>query len=202
MKIDEILRISSQDFPEENVKRILQLSHSPIGKIDGLDVHLVVSGDERILILADGAEVASFAGFISRINDRVWQAKNLQTFYKYRGKKFGVKLYKFVKDVLKKSIQSDVEQTSSAEILWTKTLPKFGLHPKIFDTMTNYIIDKSMPKEYSLAIEKMYHSDDDSEDKYRYSWILEKNDYYNENSVLTEHKLLMPYTGKWHTFKN
>lgn len=201
MKINEILRISTQNFPIRGVEKLLKLTRDGYGYIDDLTVNYVESGDDRIIVLTDEKKIAAFAGFISRLNGRVWQAKNLQTYNEYRGKNLGAKIYKYVREVFKKSIQSDIEQSPSSEILWTKTLPKMGMNPKIFDTETEYVLDKTNDTVYSNALSKMYTSDDSDPEKYRYTWILEKFDRYNENSILRENGLLMPYTGIWYNFK-
>lgn len=202
MKITEILRISTQDFPIRGVEKLLKLTKDGYGYIDDLTVNYVESGDDRIIVLTDNGKIAAFAGFISRLNGRVWQAKNLQTYGEYRGKNLGGKIYKFVREVFKKSIQSDIEQSPSSEILWTKTLPTLGMNPKIFDTETDYVIDKTNDIAYSNALSKMYTSDDNDPERYRYTWILEKFDNYNENSILKENGMLMPYTGIWYNFKD
>jgi hypothetical protein len=201
MRIDEILRISTQDFPIRNVQKLLPMTKDGYGEIDDLKVRYLESGDERIIILTNGDNIAAFAGFISRLNGKVWQAKNLQTYGEYRGNNLGAKIYKYVKEIMKKSIQSDVEQSSSAEKLWTKTLPSLGIYPKIFDTETEYIIDKSNPNAYRVAIEKLYTSNENDPEKFRYTWILEQSDHYAEHSILKENQLLMPYTGIWYNFK-
>jgi hypothetical protein len=203
MKIDEILRISTQDFPIRKVKQLLTLTRDGYGFIDNLVVNYTESGDHRVIILTDDRnnEIAAYAGFISRMNGKVWQAKNLATYNEYKGNKLGAKIYKYVKEVMKKSIQSDIEQSPSAEILWTKTLPEIGLFPKIFDTETEYVIDDTNPVAYNNAIQKLYYDDENAVDKYRYTWILEKNDHYTEHSVLKEEQLLLPKTGVWYKFE-
>ena len=202
MKIDEILRISTQEFPIHKVRQLLQMTKDGYDDIDELTVNYLESGNERIIILTDrNKNIAAFAGFISRMNGKVWQAKNLQTYNQYKGKQLGAKIFKYVKDTMKKNLQSDVEQSPSAEILWTKTLPGLGLHPRIFDTETDRIIDQSNEKMYNIALSKMYTSDDNDPDKFKYTWILEKTDHYPCQNLLIEGGLLMPYTGLWYTFK-
>jgi hypothetical protein len=201
MRIDEILRISTQDFPLNKVKQLLKLTRDGYGTIDGLTINYVEDGDQRIIILTDDTnDVAAFAGFISRMNGRVWQAKNLQTYGKFVGRKLGANIYKHVKQVLKKSIQSDIEQSRAAENLWTITLPSVGLNPKIFDCQTEYIIDQTNATAYKNAIEKIYTSDDTDSEKFRYIWILEHSDHYPSQNILKENQLLLPYTGFWYTF--
>lgn len=201
MKIDEIFRISTQNFPIRNVEKLLKLTRDGYKPIDDFTVNYLESNNDRIIILTDKDKIAAYAGFISRLNGRVWQAKNLQTYNEYRGRNLGAKIYKYVKEEFKKSIQSDVEQSPSSEKLWTKTLPNLGINPKIFDTETEYVIDKSNETAYSNALSKMYTNDDSDSEKYRYTWILEKFDHYNENSILKETSLLMPYSGIWYNFK-
>jgi len=46
----------------------------------------------------------------------------------------------------------------------------------------------------------MYTSNENAPDKYRYTWILEKNNHYSEHNILKENQLLLPYTGFWYTF--
>jgi hypothetical protein len=201
VRVDEILRISTQDFPLNKVKQLLKLTRDGYGTINGLTINYVEDGDQRIIILTDDTnDVAAFAGFISRINGRVWQAKNLQTYGKFVGRKLGANIYKHVKHAFKKSIQSDIEQSRSAEILWTKSLPSVGLSPKIFDSETEYIIDQTNANAYKNAIEKMYTSDDTDPEKFRYTWILEHSDHYPPQNILKENQLLLPYTGFWYTF--
>ena len=203
MKIDEILRISTQDFPIRQVAKLLAMTKDGYGWIDELNVNYHESGDQRIIILTDRANnIAAFAGFISRNNGRVWQAKNLQTYGAFKGNQLGAKIFKYVRSDMKKSIQSDIEQSPSAEILWTKTLINIGLNPKIFDTKTDYIIDQTNQKMYQNAVNKMYTSDDSDADKYRYTWILEHSDHYQEQNILSEESLLMPYRGVWYNFKD
>lgn len=202
MRIQEILRIPDQDFPEYKVKQLLQHSTDIIGEIDGLYINYIEYNSERLFILTgEHKQIAAYAGFISRLNGKVWQAKNIQTYGEFRGKKLSVKIYKYIKEVLKKSIQSDVEQSDSAKVLWTKLLPDAGMIPKIFDTESEYIIDQTYPEKYKEALQKMYTYDYDDPEKFKYCWILEKYDHYQEQNILTESKLLLPTTGFWYNFK-
>lgn len=201
MKISEILRISTQNFPLRSVGKLLAMAKDGYGVIDELAVNYLENSDHRIIILVDKSNnIAAYAGFISRMNGRVWQAKNLQTYGTFQGQQLGAKIFKYVKDVMKKSIQSDIEQSPSAEKLWAKTLPSLGLHPKLFDTDTEYVIDQSNQPAYQNALQKMYTANDADPEKYRYTWILEKFDKYPEQNILVEGGLLMPYTGFWHTY--
>jgi hypothetical protein len=203
VRIDEILRISTQDFPLRNVDKLLSMARDGSGKIDDLDVWYLESGDQRIIILTDSAkEIAAYSGFISRLNGKVWQVKNLQTYGKHKGNKLGAKILKFVKNEMRKSLQSDIEQSPSSEKLWVITLPLLGLKPKIFDTETEYIIDQSNPIAYNNAMRKMYTSDETDNEKYRYTWILEHRDHYSTQNILSENQLLMPYKGIWYNFSD
>lgn len=201
MRVDEILRISTQNFPIRNVGQLLAKTSDGYGQIDDLTVNYLESANERIIILTDKEKnIAAFAGFISRMNGRVWQAKNLQTYNSYKGKQLGAKIFKYVKTEMKKSIQSDLEQSPSAEILWTKTLPSYGLTPKIFDTESGYIIDQSNQLAYQNALSKMYTSNETDPEKFKYTWVLEQSDHYPTQNILKENQLLMPYRGLWYNF--
>lgn len=200
MKINEILRISTQHFPKERLKGILSKS-SPRGQLETYQINYAEDGDDRVLILTDDANIVAYAGFISRMNGRVWQAKNLQVYPPYLGNKLGGKLYLYIKTQMKKSIQSDIEHSPESEKLWIKTIPSLGMNPKIFDNDTEYIIDHSNPGAFNAALTKMYTNDETDLEKYRYTWILEMSDHYNENSILKENSLLMPYTNIWYNFK-
>jgi len=203
MKINEILRISSQEFPIRNVKQLLSMTKDGYGFIKNFTVNYLEQEDERVIILTDeNKNIAAYVGFISRMNGKVWQVKNLQTYAPYKGQHLGAEIFAWVKREFKKSIQSDIEQSPGAEILWTKTLPELGFDPKIFDCETQYILDKSNPKAYENALDKMYKTDDNDSEKYRYTWILEKNDCYSSHNILKENQLLLPYIGFWYTFED
>lgn len=139
MKINEIVLAPIVDFPMDHVERLLTLNPKQVGTIDQFQVKFLEDHDQRVLIITDGDNIAAVAGFISRINDHIWQTKNLQVFNPYKGKNLAARIYKFVKEILRKSIQSDVVQSQSARKLWTEILPKHGLNPKIFDTKTKQI---------------------------------------------------------------
>jgi hypothetical protein len=203
MKITEILRISNQNFPKQNLLKILEKT-TPHGELEsGIDINYTEEGSDRVIILTHNKDIVAYAGFITRLNGKVWQAKNLQVYPPYNGRQLGAKIYKYVKEQLKKSIQSDIEQSSAAEILWTKTLPAIGLTPRIFDTETDMILDQAVtpPELFKDALAKMYNNSDANPAKYRYTWILEKFDNYQEHCVLKEAQLLMPYKNIWYNFK-
>ena len=194
MKIDEIELVSiGQSFPIELVEKHLQDS-TPIGMIKNFVVYYKERNDQRILILADNThQIAAYTGFRVRLNGRVWQAKNAASYSPYSGQGLVGKMYQFIKQQLKKSIQSDEEQTVDGQKLWTKTLPGLGLLPMIYDTETGHIID---PKTNNVEMYPVQGS----ANQYRYTWILEKFDHYQEQNILAEGSLLMPLKGLWYEF--
>ncbi len=190
VKLTEIDLVPEQSFSIEQVKKILAKAR-PLGIEDGFVIYYFEANDERCVIFTDqNSSIAAFAGFISRMNGKVWQAKNVETYLPFKGKQLAGKLYKFVKEVMKKSIQSDKEQSLSGAKLWTRTLPALGLKPMIFDTVTQNVID---PQSGQINI---YSSNPD--DIGRYTWILERRDHYN-NVGLNENSIIMPFTGIWYT---
>jgi hypothetical protein len=196
MKINEIELVNiGQSFPIDLVKKFLDKS-SPNGQIDQFIVNYVESGNHRGIILTDQEEnIAAYAGFVVRLNGRVWQAKNAVSYDPYRGQALVGKIYKMVKQNLNKSIQSDTEQTTDGMKLWTKTLPSLGLDPKIYDVTTGHILDPEKSKH-------LMYPQSGSAHEHRYTWILERNDRYPEQNILSEQSLLMPYRGLWYEFKD
>ena len=194
MRADEILaeieQINSVDFPQSAAQQRLELA-SPVKQFSGqLTVYYYAEGNVRLLFMADSKKnVAAIAFFISAKNDRVWQAKNAATYKPYKGQQLVAELYRIAKTDFKKSIQSDFEQTSAGMRLWTETLPKIGLVPRVYDHTTDRVIDPQTQKV------NVYPAFDDP-DVHRYSWILERNDYYPAQN-LVENSLLLPTTGKW-----
>jgi hypothetical protein len=198
MKIDEIELIGAQDFSKHTVERYLDLA-SPQGTMDQFVVNYAEfpAGDviqTAVILTDDHNQVAAYAGFVSRLNGRVWQARNAQTYDPYQGQALIGKLYQHIKQQWHKSIQSDDVQTAAGRRLWTKTLPSLGLKPMIFDTETEQIMD---PAAVSVDI----YPSPESLDVARYIWILEKFDRYPEQNLLVEGSLLMPLTGLWYNFK-
>lgn len=192
MRLHEIEQVPAQDFPKEIIEKYLERS-TPIGNLEEFTINYLEHGSQRVLILTDiDSNVAAYAGFASRLNGRVWQAKNAQTYSPFNGRALVAKIYKVVKEQLHKSIQSDTEQSISAIKLWTKTLPNLGLKPMVFDTETERIIS---PDRFDLAL--MYPVSD-SASKVRYTWILERHDHYPSQNLLTEDSLLLPVTGMWY----
>jgi len=191
MKINEIELIGSQNFPVEAVELWLKKS-SPKGMLENFVVNYVEYQDQRGVILTDADnKIAAYAGFASRLNGKVWQAQNAMTYAPYQGQALVGKIYKMVKEEFKISIQSDTQQTASGMKLWTKTLPSLGMKPMIFDTETDRIINPAQTKI------NMYPKGN-LEKQWRYTWILERFDYYPEQNLLAEGSLLMPYVGIWY----
>jgi hypothetical protein len=195
MKIDEIELVNiGQSFPVSKVKEYLAKS-SPNGMLENFVVNYVESGNHRGIILTDSENnIAAYVSFVVRLNGRVWQAKNAVSYSPYQGQALVGKLYKMVKQDLKQSIQSDTEQTVDGMKLWTKTLPSLGLSPKVYDTETGHIIEPGQAH-------NLMYPQQGSPVEHRYTWILERNDHYPEQNLLSEGSLLMPYHGLWYNFK-
>lgn len=192
MKITEIELVSIENsFPISKVKDFLAKA-TPNGMIENFVVHYIESGSHRGVILTDHENnIAAYAGFVVRLNGKVWQAKNAVSYPPFKGQQLVGKIYKLVKETLGKSIQSDTEQTVSGMQLWTKTLPSLGLSPMIYDTTTGHIIDPA-----SNNVNMYPHRG--SPNEHRYTWILERNDRYPEQNLLIEGSLLMPYKNLWY----
>lgn len=196
VQIQEIELVNiGQSFPVDQVKKFLDQS-SPNGMIDGFVANYIESGNHRGVILTDtDGNIAAYAGFRTRLNGRVWQAKNAVSYDPYRGRALVGKIYRMVKQQLGKSIQSNTEHTVAGMKLWTKTLPSLGLSPRVYDTQTGHILDPDQ------ALDLMYPHQG-SHNEHRYTWILERNDRYPEQNLVHEASLLMPFKGLWHDFKD
>lgn len=192
MKLNEIELITIGDsFSIESVKKFLDRA-TPNGMIDEFIVHYIEFGDHRGVILTDlENNIAAYAGFISRLNGKVWQAKHAVSSPPFKGRQLVGRLYKFVKESIGKSIQSDTEQTASGMRLWTKILPALGTAPMIYDTKSGHIID---PHKTRVNMYPQHGSPDE----HRYTWILERNDRYPEQNRLIEGSLLIPYQNIWY----
>jgi len=216
MKIDEILRVPPQSFPKEEVEKYLKHSVANDGGPFQFPYESELSyyfvgydtGNKVIILTDTDKNIAAFSGFTSRMNDTVWQAKNVAVYPPFNGKNLAAKMYLFVKKDIGKNIQSDVEQSADGERIWTKSLPKIGLQPKIFDTEREQIIDPVIaPTEYAYARGNIYIDDSTNPVARRFTWILENRteNYpkgYTDTCVLREgigH--LMPYKGIFYNFK-
>ena len=190
MKVNEIETIGDVEFPQHEATARLNLANK-IDKFNHeLDIYFVSQDDIRILLLAN-QQVAALASFVSRNNDKIWQAKNVATYFPYAGAKLSGHLYKYAKEKLKKSIQSDTMQTHGGKVIWSKILPSIGLNPMMFDIQTERIGKPDL---------NLLYPEEDSPDLHRYIWILERNDFYPMQNRLDE-QLLMPYTGLWYNQK-
>ncbi|NBW57650.1 hypothetical protein EBR43_07690 [bacterium] len=204
MKIEDIISevdlVGNNTFPLETAKRYLDQA-TPNGMLEEFNIMYAEFSAGNIIqiaiILTDiDNQIAAYAGFVSRLNGRVWQARAAASYPPYSGQALVGKMYKHIKEVLKKSIQSDDVQTLDGKKLWTKILPGLGLNPMILDTKTHQIYD---PKDSGKNID-VYPPQDDP-DVGRYIWILEKFDRYPQQNILTE-GLLMPYTNLWYVESN
>lgn len=192
MRINEIELVGDQDYPLSRVEYYWAIS-APVGVLENFNVGYIEDGDIRAILLADqNSQVAAIAVFSPWNNGKVWQARNVQTYSPYKGNMLGGKLYKYVKEKMHKSIQSDTEQSYSGKKLWVDTLPKLGLFPMIFDTKTERIID---PKTSDINVYAEYSRLDP--EKFRYTWILEQQDHYPMQNLLTEDSIVMPIQGLW-----
>lgn len=192
MKINEIELVNiGNSFPIAKVKEFLKKA-TPNGMLGDFVVHYVESGNHRGIILTDQeSNIAAYAGFVVRLNGKIWQAKNAVSYDPFKGQRLVGKIYKLVKETLGKSIQSDTEQTQAGMLLWTKTLPSLGLNPMVYDTSTGHIINPSTTNV------NMYPQQGSSIE-HRYTWILERNDHYPVQNLLVEGSLLMPFKNLWY----
>jgi len=182
-QLSEIKRYFIDSIDVSRINAIFKHAKNTDQFIDGLEVYAMLSGIEFGLFLFDPIEmkIAAFAGFeqAPHLRADLWQAKNAQVFPPYGGKGLVGKIYKFCKENLRMSIQSDMVQSQSGEKLWTKTLPKLGIFPKILDLDTNRIHDND-------GIIDVY------DEKKNYCWIVEYDDHYRNQ--LTENSILIPTT--------
>jgi len=201
MRIDEIEIIPNQNFSQTTLQNYLNLTScvhtgDMFSYDNRLHVNYINNGKEFLLILSDEYEKAvAYAGF-EIISDKILQAKNVAVFSPYTGENLAAKMYKFVKEQMHKSIQSDNRQTISGKKLWLDGLEKEGLNPCVYDTMTHDIIDRNVyPEKFNELINVMYDSSD--ERSRNYIWVMEKNDNYPSQNILTETKLLLSIKTWW-----
>lgn len=194
MNINGIEKIPEQYFPIEKAAQLLSRA-SPMGKIEEFNINYLEDNNARAVILTDLENIiAAIATFVVRINGNIWQVKNVQSYPPYKNKALAAKIYKMVKEKIGKSIQSDIFQSNGAQTLWTKTLPSIGLNPMIFDMQTDRIIN---PNNFDMSLLYPDSFGNDSA-KFRYSWIIEKNDNYPSQNLLSENSIIMPITGMWY----
>jgi hypothetical protein len=191
--VDEMELVGDQMFPYEQAVKVKNLAKF-VGSFDqDLTMMYYEGGDERFLLLVDDDQnIASISGFFSRLNGKVWQAKQSATYDPYTGRRLVGKMYKYAKEQLKKSIQSDITQTYAGKKLWTKIIPSLGLTPMILDTETEHILD---PNKIDRGL---IYPDDSSPVLHRYCWVLERFDHYPTQNLLKENSLFVPITGLWY----
>jgi len=189
--LSEIERYPPQDFDFNIIKNVFDHSKKSTFKIDEFSLYVYVENVLTFILLVDENNknaIAAFAAFMHRpdLRTTMWQAKNSISYYPYKGKFLVAKIYKFCKEQLEWTIQSDLKQTKSAEILWSKTLPKIGINPKILDLETHRV-----------------HDNDGSLNVYgneRYCWIIESNDHYRNH--INAHWGIPPFSNLYVTKKN
>lgn len=197
MKITEIELVGEQNWPIEKIAQILSMSTPHGSTIDEYNVNYVEKGNQRMIILTDNdRSISAFATFEMWNNGKVWQARNCQSYPPHQGKNLVAKIYKFVKTVLHKSIQSDTEQSYGGKRLWAAQLPSIGLDPKIFDTKTERIIDPSTVTDVNALMYPAVSTPSDTA-QWRYTWIIEHRDHYPSQNLLAEGSLVQPIQGLW-----
>lgn len=195
MKLSEIMIVPEQNFPSEKIKEYFSLA-SDAGKFPyaQFETRYLNSNGELLIFLHQNEEIAAFTGF-KQLSQTTVQGKNAQVFSDCKGQGLVAKIYKFVNHDLKKTILSDIMQSSSGANLWKKTLPSIGITPKIFDTEDEYIIDpNAYPEMFNEILSKVYQ-DESSDEKFKYCWIIENDRRLIENNLLYENKLLFPIKG-------
>ena len=197
MRIDEIQLINLPDavFLKQDAADLLHKSEK-IGKIKNLDLYYLKQHNHIVFVLAnENNDIAAYSSFIERAN-QVWQEAGMRTYPPFKGQQLIGNLYKFIKERLYKSLQSDQQHTDSAKHLWTHTLPSLGLNPYIYDSQTAKIID---PKNNKYGIEVYPDSSGLTlAELWRYMWIINSGDYYRETDILSEDSILMPWRGLWY----
>jgi len=190
----ELISLNPSSFSIDHIKNLL-LKSTLSGDLENYIVNYLENADARCIILTDNntGDIAAFAAFQVRSNGRVWQGRNALVYPKYRGQKLTGKIYNYIKDHYKKSIQSDTEQTLDGQKLWTKTLPSLGLKPMIYDIETGYVIDPNTPN-----ITMYYTSNSNNPLKNRNTWIIEKNDHYRTRDMISENIIIMPNRHLWY----
>jgi hypothetical protein len=169
MKIKEIIEVPDQKYPPDIVQEIWDKSTFTGEVIDGLDVYFYATASNAFITLAKDKEIAAIARFLVKAEERIWQAKRVQTRPNFKGRNLAAKMYIFVRDMLEQQVQSDDQQTASGATLWTRTLPSLGEHPEIYDTTAKAPISRGSAA-WKDAIKQMYSTDPIAGAKY--TWIL------------------------------
>lgn len=127
-------------------------SNKPV-TIDNFEIFSYAPQDGRLpkqvfFVLADiTGKLAAFAGFnmvdLPGLPDTALQASHVETYAPYQSRRLIGKLYKYLHEQQGVIICSDIKQTESGRKLWEVTLPALGLHPQIYDTGSDTVIDPS-----------------------------------------------------------
>jgi hypothetical protein len=183
-QVDEIQMIPHQSFGQAHILQILHLATQQTETIDGLELYVFDENSTRLVAAWDdqNKQLAAYVVFqhLPQLRSNLYVAKNTETLQQYRGKAIAGRLYKYCKTVLNMTIQSDVFQSISGKMLWTKTLPALGLKPQVLDLQTNRTLDTGQIDPYE-------------NNNKRYCWILEACDHYPNQ--LAENSLIQPYKG-------
>jgi len=189
--LSEIERFPAQNFDYNIAKSMFDKSYELNYRINGFKLYSYVDNIMTTFFLFDAQnkKIAAFASFIHRPDIRMslWQAKNSETFSPYQGNMLVGKIYKFCKEQLEWSIQSDIEQTPAGENLWKSILPKLGLYPKVIDLDTHIVYSTKPDNE----IYGMFQN---------YCWILESKDYYR--NLVEEGSIMFLRNNYYVTKKN
>ena len=178
----EIEIMPEQSFGQDHILQALEQATKQPTTISGYEIYLLDQDDNRLVAAWDDKNKKLAAAVIfhhqPQIRERLWIAKNTQTFPDYQGKALCGKLYLYCKKTLGMTIQSDIIQSKSAKKLWTSTLPKLGLHPKVLDLETSRVYDSDKVDPYQ-------------DNNHKYCWIIESTDKYPNQ--LRENSLSKPY---------
>ena len=181
-ELKEIEIMPEQQFGQDHILQALSHATKQKTMIDGCEIYLLDRDDNRLVAAWDDKNKKLAAAVIfhhqPQIRERLWLSKNAQTFPGYQGKALCGKLYLYCKKTLDMTIQSDVLQSRSAKKLWTSTLPKLGMQPKVLDLETSRVYDHTEVDPYQ-------------DNNNRYCWIIESSDKYPNQ--LRENSLIQPY---------
>lgn len=170
-QITEILKIGTTGFQlkdaEERVDRT-----QPIGHVESYQLRFGkenMSGSEFgvfMLVVEDTLEVAAICFMEILNNGQLWQERAIQVFDSHRKQALIAKLYKHLIDNHHITLMSDMQHSGDSRNLWTKTLPRMGLYPKVYDAKSNKIVDNP-PED---AIKLVYGNDNIGNEQF--CWII------------------------------
>jgi len=180
--LGEIEMMPVQQFSPNEIIKWLPHATLQDQHINGCEIYLLDKDGSRLIAAWDdeSKKLAAFALFVNQpqIRARLWTAKNAETFTGYSGKLLTAGLYKYCKQTLGMTIQSDMQQSPGSKQLWTKSLPTSGLYPKVLDTETNLVMNTRDIDPYI-------------DNNLRYCWIIESNDQYSNQ--IPKGSMLQPY---------